>query len=82
MRAVNLIYLLSVAPWSHLFFPRRDLEIQLKTAQVHIAPASGRLAANRNAGTYRNYGERLYVEGRLEAMKKEQLVGGRSKASG
>jgi hypothetical protein len=53
----------------------RDLEIQLKTEQVHIAPASNKLAAHRTAGSYRNYGERLYVEGRLEAMKKEQLVG-------
>lgn len=43
---------------------------------MHIAPASNKLASHRTAGSYRNYGERLYVEGRLEAMKKEQLVGG------
>lgn len=30
----------------------------------------------RAAGAYRNYGERLYVEGRLDAMRKEQMVGG------
>lgn len=54
----------------------RDLEIQLKTEQVHIAPASCKLAGHRTAGTYRNYGERLYVEGRLDAMRKEQLVRG------
>ena len=42
--------------------------------QVHIAPVSNKLAGNRNAGSYRNYGERLYVEGRLEAMRKEQMV--------
>ncbi|PRW39076.1 expressed ef-hand domain-containing isoform A [Chlorella sorokiniana] len=52
----------------------RDLEIQLKTEQVHIAPASGKLASHRTAGAYRNYGERLYVEGRLDAMRKEQMA--------
>ena len=64
--------------------PRRDLEIQLKMEQVHIAPASGRLASHRTAGAgaggtggaYRNYGERLYVEGRLDAMRREQSVSG------
>ena len=61
--------------------PRRDLEIQLKMEQVHIAPASDRLASHRSAGAgaggaYCNYGERLYVEGRLDAMRKEQMVGG------
>jgi hypothetical protein len=53
----------------------RDLEIQLKTEQVHIAPASNKLASHRTTGAYRNYGERLYVEGRLDALKREQLVG-------
>ena len=52
-----------------------DLEIHLKTEQVHIAPASEKLASHRTTNGYRNYGERLYVEGRLEAMRKEQLVG-------
>ncbi|PSC72051.1 expressed ef-hand domain-containing [Micractinium conductrix] len=52
----------------------RDLEAQLKMEQVHIAPVSNKLAGNRNAGSYRNYGERLYVEGRLEAMRKEQMA--------
>ena len=60
------------------------MEIQLKMEQVHIAPASDRLASHRTAGgggaggagaAYRNYGERLYVEGRLDAMRKEQMVG-------
>jgi len=53
----------------------RDLERQLQSSQKHIAPASNKLAGNRTAGSYSNYGERLYVEGRLEAMRKEQLVG-------
>ncbi|KAI3431406.1 hypothetical protein D9Q98_004459 [Chlorella vulgaris] len=52
----------------------RDLEIQLKTEQVHIAPASNKLASHRTTGAYRNYGERLYVEGRLDALKREQLA--------
>jgi hypothetical protein len=68
---------------------RRDLEIQLKMEQVHIAPASDRLASHRTAGAgaggaggaYRNYGERLYVEGRLDAMRKEQTVGAAAAAA-
>lgn len=43
--------------------------------QVHIAPTSNKLAGHRTAGSYRNYGERLYVEGRLDAMRREQEVG-------
>ncbi|KAL4440425.1 hypothetical protein ABPG75_003426 [Micractinium tetrahymenae] len=50
----------------------RDLEVQLKMEQVHIAPTSNKLAGHRTAGSYRNYGERLYVEGRLDAMRREQ----------
>lgn len=53
----------------------RDLEIQLKTEQVHVTAMSEKLAAHRIKGTYGNYGERLYVEGRIEAIKKEQEVG-------
>lgn len=53
----------------------RDLEVQLKMEQVHIAPTSNKLAGHRTAGSYRNYGERLYVEGRLDAMRREQEVG-------
>lgn len=30
--------------------------------------------SSHSAGAYRNYGERLYVEGRLDAMRKEQMV--------
>lgn len=45
--------------------------------QVHIAPTSNKLAGHRTVGSYRNYGERLYVEGRLDAMRREQEVGGR-----
>ncbi len=43
--------------------------------QVHIAPTSNKLAGHRTVGSYRNYGERLYVEGRLDAMRREQEVG-------
>ncbi|KAL4431755.1 hypothetical protein ABPG77_002971 [Micractinium sp. CCAP 211/92] len=50
----------------------RDLEVQLKMEQVHIAPTSNKLAGHRTVGSYRNYGERLYVEGRLDAMRREQ----------
>lgn len=44
--------------------------------QVHVTPVSQHLASHRNAEGYRNYGERLYVEGRLDAMRKEKEVGG------
>lgn len=90
---------------------RSDLEIQLKTVQVHVTPVSQALAAHRTQvtpslreqeliaywllpsrvlwapwslshaaalavqGAYANYGERLYVEGRLEALRKEEEVG-------
>lgn len=43
--------------------------------QVHVTPVSQHLASHRNASGYRNYGERLYVEGRLDAMRKEKEVG-------
>lgn len=52
----------------------RDMEIQLKTGLVHMAPATTKLVGHRNSGAYRNYGERLYVEGRLDAMRREQEV--------
>ncbi len=42
--------------------------------QVYVTPVSQQLASNRNAAGYKNYGERLYVEGRLEAMRKEKEV--------
>ena len=41
-----------------------------------VAPVPTGRAASRPAGAYRNYGERLYVEGRLDAMRKEQMVRG------
>ena len=52
----------------------RDLDVQLKMQQVHVTPMSQQLACQRNAVGYKNYGERLYVEGRLEAMRKEKEV--------
>lgn len=55
---------------------RRDLEVQLKMQQVHVTPVSQALASHRSAAGYKNYGERLYVEGRLDAMRKEKEVGG------
>jgi hypothetical protein len=42
--------------------------------QVHVTPVSQHLACHRNAAGYKNYGERLYVEGRLDAMRKEKEV--------
>ena len=44
--------------------------------QVHVTEVSQQMALHRIKGTYSNYGERLYVEGRIEAMKKEQEVRG------
>lgn len=52
----------------------RDLELQLRMAQVHLDPVSQSLSAARTPDGYTNYGERLYVEGRLEALKREQAV--------
>lgn len=49
----------------------RDLELQLATQHVYVTPVSQALASHRTAGGYSSYGERLYVEGRLEAMRKE-----------
>ena len=53
---------------------RRDLELQLQTEQVHVTPVSAALASHRTAAGYANFGERLYVEGRLEALRKQKLV--------
>lgn len=49
----------------------RDLELQLATQQIYCTPVSRALAAHRTVGGYSSYGERLYTEGRLEALKKE-----------
>lgn len=38
-----------------------DLEIQLKTEQVHIAPASGKLASHRTAGEFGS----VWLHGRM-----------------
>eukprot|EP00887_Chlorella_sp_A99_P002366 scaffold10.g2366.t1 len=50
----------------------KELEAQLKAEQVHVTAVSQALASHRIKGTYANYGERLYVEGRIDAMKKER----------
>lgn len=50
----------------------RDLELQLLTQQAHCTPVSRALASHRNAQGYASYGERLYVEGRLDAMRRAQ----------
>ncbi|KAH7624763.1 hypothetical protein Ndes2526B_g00132 [Nannochloris sp. 'desiccata'] len=52
----------------------RDLELQLATQQVYCTPVSRALAAHRTAGGYSSYGERLYAEGRLEALKREAEI--------
>jgi phage terminase small subunit len=52
----------------------RDLELQLATQQVYCTPVSRALAAHRTAGSYSSYGERLYAEGRLEALKREAEI--------
>ncbi|KFM25825.1 hypothetical protein F751_1439 [Auxenochlorella protothecoides] len=58
----------------------RDLELQLRMAQVHLDPVSQSLSAARTPDGYTNYGERLYVEGRLEALKREQAAARRREA--
>lgn len=52
----------------------RDLEVRLAMAKAHVTPVSKALAANRSAGGYANYGERLYFEGKMEAVKREQAA--------
>jgi hypothetical protein len=52
----------------------RDLELQLATQQVYCTPVSRALAAHRTVGGYSSYGERLYAEGRLEALKREAEI--------
>ena len=50
----------------------RDLELQLAMQQAYCTPVSRALAAHRTAGGYASYNERLYAEGRLGAMRREQ----------
>jgi len=52
----------------------RDLEVQASMGQIHATPLSKALTANRDANGYSNYGERLYIEGRMEAIKREKDV--------
>lgn len=47
------------------------LEQRLATQHVHILPVSRALAAHRTAGGYSSYCERLYAEGRMDAMRRE-----------
>jgi hypothetical protein len=52
----------------------RDLELQASMGQIHATPLSKALTANRDANGYSNYGERLYIEGRIEAMKRDKDI--------
>jgi hypothetical protein len=56
-----------------------DLEARLQAQRAHVTPVSRRLASNRSAAGYTNYGERLYVEGRLEALRRDKAVRARGR---
>lgn len=52
----------------------RELQAQLATQRAYCTPVSRVLASHRSARGYTSYGERLYVEGRMDALKKEQAA--------
>lgn len=52
----------------------RELQAQLATQRAYCTPVSRVLASHRSARGYTSYGERLYVEGRMDALKRERAA--------
>ena len=50
----------------------KELEMELATQQVYCTPISQALAAHRTASGYSSYGERLYLEGKMDALRREE----------